>query len=118
MTFKPGQTGNPGGRPKHAKPFRGMLLRELDCLTPEGITKMEALARRVVKCALDGDMTAVRIIRDSVDGLPVQQVDVTERIDDGIGRRLEELDVPQLERILKLVESEGSSGEKELDPLH
>lgn len=78
MKFKAGQSGNPAGRPKQAKPFRGMLLRELDVLTPEGLTKMQALARRVIQCALNGDMTAVKIVRDSVDGLPVQQIDMND----------------------------------------
>ena len=77
-SFKAGQSGNPAGRPKQAKPFRGMLLRELDVTTPDGITKMQALARRVIQCALDGDMVAAKIIRDSTDGLPVQQIDLTD----------------------------------------
>lgn len=54
------------------------MLRELDMFTPEGITKMQALARRVIECALQGDMVAAKIVRDSVDGLPVQQIDLTD----------------------------------------
>ncbi len=81
MTFKAGQSGNPAGRPKQSKIFRGVLLRELDVVTADGITKLQALARRVIGCALQGDMLAVRIIRDSIDGLPVQQIDLADARD-------------------------------------
>ncbi|MDU8912500.1 DUF5681 domain-containing protein [Aestuariicoccus sp. MJ-SS9] len=64
--FKPGQSGNPGGRPKGSKSFKSVLQDELDrevSLSEQGVvskvTKMEALAKRLVGDALSGDPRAL-----------------------------------------------------------
>jgi hypothetical protein len=59
--FQPGQSGNPGGRPKGAKSLKSVLQDELAQeinLSEQGVhskvTKMEALAKRLVGDALSG----------------------------------------------------------------
>ena len=57
--FKPGQSGNPAGRPKGTKLWTTKLREELAKDVP-GIVK------RVKGAALDGDMAAARILLDRV----------------------------------------------------
>lgn len=59
--FQPGQSGNPGGRPKGAKSLKSVLQDELAQeinLSEQGVhskvTKLEALAKRLVGDALSG----------------------------------------------------------------
>ena len=59
--YQPGQSGNPGGRPKGAKSLKSVLQDELAQeinLSEQGVrskvTKMEALAKRLVGDALSG----------------------------------------------------------------
>ena len=47
--FKPGQTGNPGGRPKEQKPLRSMLLAYLQGLDDQELKKLEKWAKRKKK---------------------------------------------------------------------
>jgi hypothetical protein len=60
--FKPGQSGNPGGRPKGTQNFKTLLDRILkeevslqDGAQSRKITKAEAIMRRLVVGALKGD---------------------------------------------------------------
>jgi hypothetical protein len=81
--FRPGESGNPKGRPKGHKNFatlaREILLRKISAKTPAGpkkMTIMEALLWRHVQNALGGDTKSLAaIIRLSTsaegsDGLP------------------------------------------------
>lgn len=56
--FRPGQSGNPAGRPKGA---RHVALRAVETIGEENA---EALMRRAVELALDGDVQALRILLD------------------------------------------------------
>lgn len=67
--FKPGQSGNPNGKPKGAPTLEELFAREARCFVKikSGediirITKLEALVRRVFQKALEGDLGAVRIL--------------------------------------------------------
>ena len=60
--FKPGQSGNPGGRPKGSQNFKTLLDRILkeevslqDGSQSRKITKAEAIMRRLIVGALKGD---------------------------------------------------------------
>lgn len=69
--FKPGQSGNPKGRPRGAKGFEAMLKRELDrkiAVTVNGrsteISRAAAMMKRVVEQGLKGDLKAIRFIAE------------------------------------------------------
>ncbi|WP_394728933.1 DUF5681 domain-containing protein [Altererythrobacter sp. GH1-8] len=64
--FKPGQSGNPAGRPRKERSLLKLVEAELDAemqLTENGeqlrLTKREALAKRMVHDALKGDARAI-----------------------------------------------------------
>jgi hypothetical protein len=76
MPWKPGETGNPGGRAK-TKLFQQALRNVLS------LSEAETIAKTVVRMAKLGDLHAVNIIADRLDGKPHQSVEVTdERTDD------------------------------------
>jgi hypothetical protein len=66
--FKPGQSGNPSGRPKPVKNLQAELLDELGELTriSEGseleISKARAIAKTLVRAAVDGNMRAATLL--------------------------------------------------------
>ena len=79
--WKPGQSGNPRGRPKRTKEVGKLLERELDQLvriTERGqqttLTKREILLKTLVNIALKGDLRALKMLLpylksgDNVDG--------------------------------------------------
>jgi hypothetical protein len=75
MTFQPGQSGNPGGRPKE-KPFRDALRIEAkaaengeECLAKKGSLRWNA--RQLLE---RGDPTAIRELADRLDGKVPQGV--------------------------------------------
>lgn len=67
--FKPGQSGNPKGRPKVAPTLHEIMAKEATkhVKIKQGenivtVSKLEALARRVFNKALEGDLAAARVI--------------------------------------------------------
>lgn len=60
--WKPGQSGNPGGRPSN--PFKPEILKQLDTET------LGRLIRKVVDQALEGDEKARRFIAEYTTGKP------------------------------------------------
>lgn len=67
--FKPGQSGNPKGRPKKNKTFKEEISKELDELIyiqengqKKQITKRRALAKKIINEALSGKTSATKII--------------------------------------------------------
>lgn len=67
--FKPGQSGNPKGRPKGAPTLQELMAKEAtkQVKVKQGdkivaVPKLEALARRVFNKALEGDLAAARLI--------------------------------------------------------
>jgi hypothetical protein len=90
--FEPGQSGNPGGRPKR-KPITEMLTLELEKLAARSSqAKGQKIVERLVSIALNGKRTdsiaAIRLIMSYTDGLPVQAVEVD--LYDGLRRVAEE----------------------------
>ncbi len=65
--FKPGQSGNPAGRPKRAPSFSAALLAELAETIPgsdkkHARTKLQAFVRKVVDAAIAGDARAQAVL--------------------------------------------------------
>lgn len=73
MAFEKGKSGNPGGRPKD-KPFLEALRMELAAAGPDHKALRE-IAARVVKRAQAGDMLAIGMIADRLDGKPAQAIE-------------------------------------------
>lgn len=98
MTFQPGQSGNPGGRPK-SKPFKDALLIEAlaaergdPCQAKKGSLRWNA--RQLLE---KGEVPAIKEIADRLDGKvtqgisgpdggPIQTVDLTSLSDDDLSR--------------------------------
>jgi len=73
--FKKGQSGNPSGRPKNltfTKQLR-MFMNELDPVM--GVQRLEYIVSVLFAKACEGDLTAIKMIMDRVDGLPTQTVE-------------------------------------------
>lgn len=79
--FKKGQSGNPGGRPKSPWTFKGLYEEAMEELlsTVDGktIEAKRAVAKRIVKMAVEGDINAMREIANRVEGLPKQSVETS-----------------------------------------
>ncbi len=77
--FKPGQSGNPKGRPKSitlSEAYRKMLAT-VDETDPEKRTRAEVLAEQMYAKAKTGDVSALREIADRVEGKPRQTLALT-----------------------------------------
>ncbi len=65
--FRPGRSGNPGGRPKRRPSFRAALLAELAATMPgkdpqRALSKLQALVRTLVDSAIAGDARAQSLL--------------------------------------------------------
>jgi len=96
MTFKPGQSGNPGGRGRE-KPWADALRAAVNQPGPDRRRRLLAIADQCVAAALEGKMDAIKEIGDRLDGKPAQEAtithrhDVTELTDKDIEHRIAEL---------------------------
>jgi hypothetical protein len=78
--WKPGQSGNPAGRPKGPSLLKE-LLKELDQLEPgTKRKKVRAVAVTLIDRAIDGDMGAQQLVWRYVEGNPTQPVDMSGEI--------------------------------------
>ena len=76
--FKPGQSGNPKGRPKAAWTWSGLLketLEELDEAT--GQEKKYSIVKALYKQAVKGNIQAIKEYGDRIDGKALQSMDHT-----------------------------------------
>jgi hypothetical protein len=64
--YKPGQSGNPNGRPKKGKTLTDIIRAKVD---------KDKFAEAVLNKAYEGDVTAQKLILSYLDGNPVQPVD-------------------------------------------
>ena len=91
--FKPGQSGNPTGRPR-ARPIteRYANLAETPIEEterkklnlPEGATYADALAFAIFERAMKGDIAAIREIREALEGKTEKSLADTQLIDDAL----------------------------------
>ena len=75
--FKPGQSGNPGGRPKSKLVTQAYqeLLEKVD--SESGKTVAQIIAEKVVIEAQDNNLAAVKEITDRTEGKAAQQVQLS-----------------------------------------
>lgn len=74
--FKPGQSGNPAGRPKN-KPSVTALLREAMETVRKGDTRatQEIFVERLIELALQGEGWAVKEVLERMDGKVSQKIE-------------------------------------------
>jgi hypothetical protein len=74
--FRPGVSGNPGGRP--AKVFTAALLRIVErkvANDPEGRALIDLIAQRLVDKAKKGDLGSIRELASRLEGAPTQALE-------------------------------------------
>ena len=75
MTFQPGQSGNPTGRPQEKILTEALKLEAAQVIRSgkyKGMKKLRVAARRVVDRAVDGDLAAFNVLMDRFEGKPMQ----------------------------------------------
>ncbi len=76
--FQPGQSGNPGGRPKKT-PLTDALRALLEKAAPGALKDKDyarAIAEALARRAARGDVSAIREVCDRVEGKPKQAVEL------------------------------------------
>src|SRR5215471_8301134 len=68
--FKPGQSGNPGGRPRTAKLSEASRVKLASVIPgdPEGRTYAEGIADKLARLAIKGDIRAAQELADRAEG--------------------------------------------------
>lgn len=72
--FKPGQTGNPKGRPKGSSLQR--LLKDLLEFETKGISNGAVIVEQLVKKARGGNLKAIEIVLDRIEGKARQRLEL------------------------------------------
>lgn len=68
---------NPNGRPKKGMTLTDIAKEILEEELPSGVTRKEALMRKIATLAYDGNETMIKMIWNYVDGMPTQRNEVT-----------------------------------------
>ena len=114
MAFKKGISGNPGGR-SGVKIFSDALRLELNRIDPSDKMKrkkVNKLAEKLVRCALDGEGWAFNMIADRLEGKAVQPVEYSGTDDRDI-KELTDAELTALIRSqLKIVPVEATDEER------
>lgn len=74
--FKPGETGNPRGRPKGSKSLKTMLTELLSSQDPDGEWAKSVGGQLIRKAFRDGDIRALQEIIDRVEGKVAQKTEL------------------------------------------
>lgn len=74
MTFAPGQSGNPAGRPKRAKLWQDAIIRAIKRREQDDPQALEKLADKLISQAAMGDVAAFREFGDRLDGKVAQAI--------------------------------------------
>ena len=94
--FKPGQSGNPNGRPKKAACLTDILrgqgnIEDVKLEDGTKISRKEAIARKMWSMALGGDPVIMKYLYDRIDGKPKATVDMKVEQDNPIYDMLKEI---------------------------
>lgn len=76
-SFKPGQSGNPNGRPPKGYSITEWFKEMLNS-KPE---VKDAIGKSIMKKALEGDTTAQKMVWSYMDGMPKQTIDLGNKDD-------------------------------------
>lgn len=108
-SWKPGQSGNPRGRPRSGEALSDCLRRELEKPAPEKVngstsTCAEAVAAALVRLAIGGDVRAIGLLFARVEGAPPAHVSISNLSVVAESRRLME-DLASDEEGMRLMEA-------------
>lgn len=87
--FKPGESGNPAGRPVGAKSLRASLqeMMEMELEVMDPITKKmgkktvrEIINMKAVANAMKGDSRAIQFVHERLEGKPKQEMDLNANV--------------------------------------
>lgn len=79
--WKPGESGNPNGRPPAEDSLSNLIREELEKVDPDtGLTPKKVIAQLLVKLAQEGDKSAIDRVLDRTEGKPKQSMDVTSNV--------------------------------------
>ena len=71
--FRPGHSGNPGGRPA-SRSINAAIRERLEYVGDDGLSRAERIAALLVSMAEAGDLRAIREVLDRSEGKPTQAV--------------------------------------------
>lgn len=110
--FKPGQTGNPNGRPKKLPSIDKLLAEVLGDENDEN-SEAKAILEAIAAKAKKGDTRAAEILLDRAYGKARQQVDMKHSgaVDTRPKRDLSKLSIEELETLERLVRKSTDSGD-------
>jgi hypothetical protein len=74
-SFKPGQSGNPHGRPPKEWTMKSLLLEAAEEMDETGTPKKVIIARKLMQLAAKGDMQAIKEFNNRTDGMPQQYIE-------------------------------------------
>jgi len=78
MGLRKGQTNNPNGRPRKGQTLTDLMEKYLNKKvdTKQGKKKYkEIFVQKVIELAFKGELSAIKLIWNYIDGLPVQKID-------------------------------------------
>lgn len=75
--FKPGESGNPKGRPPKEWTMSAMYKQAAEEASETGEPKYKIVARKLLELAEKGDMQAIKELGNRIDGMPKQSVELT-----------------------------------------
>ena len=78
--FKPGISGNPNGRPKKENCVSDLLRNKGDEIQADGKTKLQAVIETLYQRANEGELKAIDMIFDRLEGKPAQKLEVEETL--------------------------------------
>ena len=87
--FRPGQSGNPSGRPKNV--LSKAIRKKLEEVNESGQTVEEEITDKLVELARAGNMDAIKLLGDRSEGKPRQSITVTTDSRERIERALDNL---------------------------
>jgi hypothetical protein len=73
--FKPGQSGNPNGRPKREWTWSGLLEDAMEEQDETGESYKKIIAKKMRTLGMKGDMIAIKELMNRMDGMPKQSID-------------------------------------------
>jgi hypothetical protein len=75
--FRPGQSGNPKGRPKGSRNRNTIIMEWLEAPSEDGEPNVDTMTKAIIKKAIGGDVPAFRELLDSAYGKIADKTELT-----------------------------------------